>query len=116
MSFQCLGQCANVAPQTQREKQQTTQGTHIGKTGTGKGKKRFRRTKGGKNRTRAEGEEKGTDRAKTTPLPLLERRTAERSNRGGGKQTLEPVDGEYERGDVLDYTLTLEDLCLWDVY
>ena len=63
VSFQCLGQCAYIAPQTRKDKQRKTQGGHIEEQ-----KRRHGRTKGGKTRMHAEveGKENGPGGDKLT--------------------------------------------------
>ena len=69
---QCLGQCLNVAPQTQRDKQRTTQGANTEEMGTGKQKRRCRLAKGKKKQTQAESEGKENGPIGDTPTPPLE--------------------------------------------
>ena len=86
------------------------QGQHKEHTGTGKRRGRRGRTKEGKTRKRAGGEEKGKGLGcdNSNPSPRADTRRADL--RGGGDQLLDQEDGEGERGDLPGYTPTPEDL------
>ena len=116
VSCQCLGQCANVAPQTQQEKQWMTQGTNTEETGTGNRKSQRRRTKGEMTRTRAEGERKGNGPIQDQPTPPQRTATRRAERQGWGNQKPEHADRKVERGDAPGYTPTPEDLRLREVY
>ena len=92
------------------------EGTHKGETGIGKGKRQNGLTKGEKTWTRAVGDWKGIIPGRDHPTPPLQTDTNREEQRGGSDQTMEPVDGERERGDMPGYTPTQEDLCLQEVY
>ena len=72
--------------------------------------------KGGKKRTHTggDGEGKGPVRDHPTPSPQTYTRRAEQQ--GGSDQKLDPEDGEGERGNILGYILTPEELRLKEVY
>ena len=80
VSFQYMGQCANMAPHTRRDDHQTTQKENAEEIGTDKRERRHRRTKGWKTPMRVEGEGKRMDQADTNPHNLHKRQLAEHSD------------------------------------
>ena len=82
MSYQCLGQCANIAPQNLRYEQRKTHRGRTEETGTWEQKRGIGRMKGGKNRSRAE-RVRRTNWAETNLQPLNERLIEAQSNREG---------------------------------
>ena len=132
MSCRCLVRCANVAPQTRKDKQRTTQG----KTGNGAGRRRGKRrrgrgrgadvkTKAGETRdaettttttTKAEEpKDAGTTEHAASPIKLPGTEASARRE-GVADVTEESADREGLIGDVPGYVPTKEDLRLREVY
>ena len=130
MSCRCLVRCANVAPQTRKDKQRTTQG----KTGDGAGRRRGKRRRGrgadakmkagdtqdAETTANAKTKAGGTQEAGTTEhaaRPLMIPGTEASARRTGvADRTKNSAEGEGAREDVPGYAPTPEDLHIWEVY
>ena len=125
VSCWCLVRCANVAPQTWQDKQQTTEGKPGDGEGQWRGKRRRGRLKGVVNKARAwetgrnaiaETKEQAPERRNAQTPPELQLTEETARGRGDAYAAGVPVKGEGASGDVPGYVSTPEDLRLREVY
>ena len=125
MSCWCLVRCANVAPQTRKDKQHPTQGKYRDGEGQRRGKRRRGRLKGAENKARAgetgskaiaETKDHASGRRDAQTPPEIQRTDETARGRGDAGATGVPVEGEGASGNMPGYVSTPEDLRLQEVY